>query len=422
MQKIIAQPSPLPAAQSDIIISADGMPEPSVSSLEPQDGEPSVEEGEGPIVEAELDEEEAAQLEVVQGAADIWHQYQSNPTAQTSAKLVDRYLPFVRYLASRTSSHLPNSVDEDDLIQDGTIGLLDAIDAYDPGLGVKFETFAARRIKGAMLDGIREMDWVARLDRKRSSVYNGARERLAKQDGRAPTEEEIATELKMSAKDFEIHRLASRSAHNHRHAGDFRPRGKGADSDEEPLSLDTAIVPRSWDEVAASGEMGEIIAELSRGLPPEKRDILNLYLYEDLPLKEIGDFMGLSESRISQIFTEILQFLTERAAQGKFAGRGSVLRELVDEYGEVRGIGGAGEGAALPARVVAILQLANQQAPVQFQLSQEGEGFVAEERAGGFEKLVEKIAQRQEGERAKRTPLPADQDSGFTFFDGPQQE
>lgn len=400
------------------------MPEPE-KNREPDAGL-QVEAGEGgaeaeaPIVEADLTEEEAAELASVEGVADLWAQYQVTPSADLSRKLVDKYLPFVRSMGQRFNGHLPNCVDVDDLVQDGTLGLLDAIDAYEPERGIKFETFSGRRIKGAMLDGLRGMDWVARLDRQRSGTFNAARNQLVQETGRAPTDEELAAKLEMSPEAFNTHRLAARNAVNHRHAGDFRPRFKSGDAEEEPLSLDSALAPRSHAGITVPQELAEIVVELVRGLDQQPRDILNLYLYEELSLKEIGEFLDLSESRVSQLFTQTLQFIAERISAGRFLPHGTVLRELIEEYGDIKGIGGTGAGDALPQGVIELLRVANAAAPVQFQLTGGKEGFAAEDRPEGFDKLVKRIADRQ---AATRTPPPATSDnSGFTFFDGPAQE
>ncbi|MBN8549947.1 MAG: sigma-70 family RNA polymerase sigma factor [Deltaproteobacteria bacterium] len=402
-----------------------------VSAVTPLESEPTLplreedsnlEEGEADeaLVEADLSEEEADRLAALEGTAALWERYQTSRSAELSALLVNKYLPFVTYLAERAQAHLSYCVELGDLIQDGTLGLLDAMESYQPELKIKFETFAGRRIKGAMLDGVRAMDWVPRLDRQRSGTYNAARAHLEMESGREPTQEEIAARLNLPQEDFEKARAAAKHAVNHKHAGDFRrPRGNGGSADEEPLSLDDVRLPIDRAQRATSLEKQELFRELTRGISAQQRDILNLYLYEEVSLKEIGEIMDLGESRVSQLFTQTLRLMTEKFSHARELPRGNILRELVEEFGDVRGVGKA-EGEALSTIALELLGRLNSDGPVKFELTGGKESFSDGDDGGRFERLIRQISANQPTTKTAPPPTPATpNDSGFTFFDGP---
>src|SRR5919202_404 len=133
----------------------------------------------------------------------LWRDYKAGPSLELRNQLVELYLPLVKYNAERIWARLPEGVDLDDLISAGVFGLMDAIDAFDLERGVKFETYCAPRIRGAMLDELRTMDWVPRLVRSRAHKMDGATKQLEVELGRSPTNEEIARRLKISMSEFE---------------------------------------------------------------------------------------------------------------------------------------------------------------------------------------------------------------------------
>src|SRR2546421_8708581 len=132
----------------------------------------------------------------------LWREYQSNPSIELRNQLVENYLPLVKYNAERIWSRLPDGVDLDDLISAGVFGLMDAIDAFDLGRGVKFETYCVPRIRGAMLDELRTMDWVPRLVRSKASKMEEARKSLEASLGRPPNADEMATRLGVSLEEY----------------------------------------------------------------------------------------------------------------------------------------------------------------------------------------------------------------------------
>src|SRR5947209_11890796 len=133
----------------------------------------------------------------------LWHDYRAQPTTELRNQLVEQYLPLVRYNAERIWSRLPEGVDLDDLISAGVFGLMDAIDAFDLERGVKFETYCVPRIRGAMLDELRTMDWVPRLVRSKASKLEEARKSLEAQHGRPPRPDEMAERMGVSIEEFE---------------------------------------------------------------------------------------------------------------------------------------------------------------------------------------------------------------------------
>jgi len=232
---------------------------------------------------------------------DVWNEYKTTATELNRNRLMEHYLPLVKYNAERVHSKLPDEVDVEDLMSAGIFGLMDAIDAFDLERGVKFETYCAPRIRGAILDELRSMDWVPRLVRSRSSQVDQATKRLEKQTGRKPTEEEISQELGVSGDEYDKIR---------RDAG----------------AVQTVSLSRKWFETDSNKDVREIdVLEdakqtnpftvvskrdlkglVTKGLSRAERLIIILYYYEEMTMKEIGTTLDLSESRVSQMHSSIL--------------------------------------------------------------------------------------------------------------------
>lgn len=209
-------------------------------------------------------------------------------------RLVMEHLSQVRIIAGRIHDRLPNHISLEDLVSSGIVGLLNAIDNFDPSFNVQLKTYAEHRIHGAIMDGLRQMDWAPRETRKRSKLIEQAIHRVKQRLGREPVEEEIAAELKISTGEYqqwlgdaqavEIHRLV---------AGD----DKGYDlldliSDDESL-WPSQIVERS--------ELERVLALAIERIPKPERIVLSLYYYEELTLREIAEVMGMHLSRIGQL-------------------------------------------------------------------------------------------------------------------------
>lgn len=236
-------------------------------------------------------------------AWDAWHASQE---ATARDWLVVHYASLVKFVAGRLAAGLPKSVDTGDLVSAGVFGLMNAIDKFDPANGAKFETYAIPRIRGAILDGLRALDWVPRSVRSRSRSVQDAIAQLEHQLGRTPTDEEIATELKITVEELE--KWLSDIA-----AGSVGPLDHVA-MDNTAAEANAQIQPgRAMEE----GELRDAMrAEISK-LPEREQAILILYYEDGLTLSEIGDALGVTESRISQIHTKaVLQLRSRLAAAG----------------------------------------------------------------------------------------------------------
>ncbi|MCG3180651.1 MAG: RNA polymerase sigma factor FliA [Phycisphaerae bacterium] len=236
--------------------------------------------------------------------AALWRRHKSKPTDESRNRLVERYLPLVRYNAERLHVRLPDEVDVDDLIQAGIFGLLDAIDAFDLDRGVKFETYCAQRIRGAILDELRSMDWVPRLVRSRSHKLNDTAKCLEAELGRKPTDGELAKRLNIGMKEFA--RL-KRDAPTVSVVSLSRTHYQ-TDNNKDVTELEVLCDPacRNPEEEAQRTDLKDL---LTRGLTRAERLILILYYYEEMTMKEIGATLDLSESRVSQMHSAILDRL-----------------------------------------------------------------------------------------------------------------
>ena len=235
-----------------------------------------------------------------------WNAWHESQDAQARDWLVVHYASLVKFVAGRLSAGLPRSVDTGDLVSAGVFGLMNAIDKFDPANGAKFETYAIPRIRGAILDGLRALDWVPRSVRSRSRSVQDAIAKLEHELGRTPTDEEIAAELQISTDDLEKW-LADIAA------GAVGPLDHVA-MDNAPAEADAMHQPgRAMEE----GELREAMrAEISK-LPEREQAILILYYEDGLTLSEIGEALGVTASRVSQIHTKaVLQLRSRLAAAG----------------------------------------------------------------------------------------------------------
>jgi len=232
---------------------------------------------------------------------DLWVQYQEEPSEKLRNFFMEKYLPLVRYNAERIYSRLPDEVDIEDLMSAGLFGLMDAIDAYDLERGVKFETYCAPRISGAILDELRSMDWVPRLVRHRSAKVDNARNALEMELGRAPTEAEVATHLGVDKEEFKKLHRDSRATGVVSLSRNWRQSDGGREVREiDVIRDDTQANPLSETQ---SRDLKDLI---TKGLSRAERLIVILYYYEEMTMKEIGATLDLSESRVSQMHSSIL--------------------------------------------------------------------------------------------------------------------
>jgi len=231
----------------------------------------------------------------------IWQQFHKTRDAYFRNLLMEHYRYLVKYTAERLHSKLPDKVELDDLISAGNFGLMDAIDAFDPTRGVKFETYCTPRIKGSILDELRSMDWVPRLVRARAHQLARATQSLEAHLGRKPTEKETAEELDMTMEEFS--RL-QRDANAVSLMSLNSQYGDG-DGDKDIRELDVIKDKKSQDPLIEA-QKRDLKNLLTKGLTRAERLIIVLYYYEEMTMKEIGATLDLSESRVSQMHSSIV--------------------------------------------------------------------------------------------------------------------
>ena len=239
--------------------------------------------------------------------ANLWKSYKKSASTVVRNQLIENYLPLVRSHAERLKAKLPSVVQVEDLTTAGCLGLMDAIEQFDPDRKVKFETFSAIRIRGAMMDELRGLDWVPRLVRQRAKLLSEATASLRAELGRQPSEEEICAHLNCSPTEYE------------RIAGDSQPAnvysiyGKRTNNNHNPEMEDPEDISSLTDHKSANpllhAQHKTLKEILTRGFTRSERLIVLLYYYEQLTMKEIGATLDLSESRVSQMHTSIVNRL-----------------------------------------------------------------------------------------------------------------
>ncbi|MEM6979980.1 MAG: FliA/WhiG family RNA polymerase sigma factor [Planctomycetota bacterium] len=222
-------------------------------------------------------------------------------------QLVERYMPLVRYNGDRIWQRLPDGVELDDLISAGIFGLMDAIDAYDMDRGVKFETYCVPRIRGAMLDELRTMDWVPRLVRSKASKLADAKKKLETKHGRAPTVHEIAEHMELEVK--EVEKMQSEA--NAIGVVSLNKKWYETDSYKDVREIDI-LEDKKGEDPTRRVQKTDLMRLVTKGLNRNERLIIILYYYEELTMKEIGATLDLSESRVSQMHTAIVNRLQQQ--------------------------------------------------------------------------------------------------------------
>jgi RNA polymerase sigma factor for flagellar operon FliA len=241
----------------------------------------------------------------------LWRKYRASRDRQLRDRLILTYAPLVKFVAGRLGSGLPAHVDEGDLVSYGLLGLIGAIERYDPDRDVKFETYAIARIKGSIIDELRAMDWVPRSVRARARDIERAIGELEAQSGRAPSEEEIAAKLGVSEDELGENLLEiSRSSIA---ALDELWTVSSSGGDQVAL-IDTIEDTQGPEPQAALAqtEMREALGEAIARLPEREKLVVTLYYYEELTLREIGEVLGVTESRVSQLHTKAILRLKAR--------------------------------------------------------------------------------------------------------------
>lgn len=232
---------------------------------------------------------------------ELWKEFQPAQPEQIRNRLMEHYLPLVKYTADRLSAKLPDEVETDDLISAGIFGMMDAIRSFDLERGVKFETYCVPRIRGAILDELRSMDWVPRLVRSRAHKLDEALRSLEMELGRKPTDTEIAKRMKLPMAEF---RKLQRDAQA---VGlvSLNRKWFETDSHKDVREIDM-LEDKRGENPFRSMQRKDIKDLITRGLNRAERLILILYYYEEMTMKEIGETLDLSESRVSQMHSAIL--------------------------------------------------------------------------------------------------------------------
>lgn len=217
--------------------------------------------------------------------AELWRRYKADGDRDARDRLVVHYSPLVKFVAGRVRSGLPSSVDQNDLVSDGVIGLMDAVDKFEPERGLQFQTYAVTRIRGSIVDGLRSSDWVPRSVREKIRDVDAASARLEHQLGRAPKDQEIADELGLSIE--ELHKVYSLTAHT------------------SVVSFETVLdddAPRAGADLPGlDDDLPPGFLRAVRELAERDQVVVALYYWERLTLAEIGQVLGVTESRVSQL-------------------------------------------------------------------------------------------------------------------------
>jgi len=220
--------------------------------------------------------------------------------------LVEAYAPLVKRLAYHLMAKLPASVQIDDVIQNGMIGLLDAINRYEDGLGAQFETYAVQRVRGAMLDGLRDNDWLPRSIRRDMRKIEGAVHALEQRHGRQPTEIELAESLEMPLADYQ-RMLQDARGYQLVHFEDFTN-----DDGEDYFERHLGEHESNPLDILEAADMRSTLVRAIEDLPEREKLMMALYYDEELNLREIGEVLGVSESRVCQLHSQAVARLRSR--------------------------------------------------------------------------------------------------------------
>lgn len=238
--------------------------------------------------------------------AKLWDLYFENKTSQLREQIIVEYAPLVKLVAGRLSMYLGYNVEYEDLVSYGIFGLIDAIDKFDLAKNVKFETYASLRIRGAILDQIRKMDWIPRSVRQKQKLIDSANAKVETMYGRPATDEEIAEELKVSVDDYYAWQ-GQTNVTNLVSLDEFVE--QGSEMRMDPAGNSHFEQP---EKVIEKEELANMISEALEQLTDKERQVVMLYYYEEMTLKEISCVLEVSESRVSQLHTKSLVKLKKK--------------------------------------------------------------------------------------------------------------
>ncbi len=232
----------------------------------------------------------------------LWKEYEKKPTQEIREQLIIAYSQLVKLVAGRLSMYLGRNVEYEDLVSYGIFGLIDAIDKFDTCKNVKFETYASLRIRGAILDQIRKMDWIPRTVRQRQRKIDDAIKQIEMRTGKRATDEELALELGLTEEEL-CNWQSQIKVTNVVSLNEFDEEGSGPEPAMDATHNSHFAQP---EDVIAENELKETLAEALELLTEKERRVIELYYYEELTLKEISKILEVSESRVSQLHTKAL--------------------------------------------------------------------------------------------------------------------
>jgi RNA polymerase sigma factor FliA len=248
-------------------------------------------------------------------ANSLLKRYKEEPSKLTAAEkssLIEEYAPLIRFVAQKIAVRLPSNIELDDLISSGVIGLMDAIEKYDPTRDNKFKTYAEFRVRGAILDELRAQDWVPRSVRDKAKLVDRTTVELEAELGRSATDEELAGRLNMSLEEFYdlLNQVRPVSVLSIDDAATF----SNVDKKSILNLLEAAKINSPFNQLSVKS-VKDVVTKAIEELPERQRLVLSLYYYEDLNLKEIGKVLRVTESRVSQLHAQAISRLRARLAQ-----------------------------------------------------------------------------------------------------------
>jgi RNA polymerase sigma factor for flagellar operon FliA len=249
---------------------------------------------------------------------ELWRSYKATGDERLREQLILHYSPLVKYVAGRVSVGLPSNVEQADFVSSGVFGLIDAIEKFDIDREIKFETYAITRIRGAMIDELRALDWIPRSVRQKARNVERAYATLEARLRRTPTEGEVASEMGIAVE--ELHAVFSQLSLANVVALEELLHGGGAEGGDGLSVMDTLEDTAADNpvEVAEDRELRRFLARAINTLPEREKTVVTLYYYEGLTLAEIGNVLGVTESRVSQIHTKsVLQLRAKLASFGR---------------------------------------------------------------------------------------------------------
>jgi len=235
---------------------------------------------------------------------ELWGLYKAKRDPAVRDAFIKQYAPLVKYVAGKVAASMPNTVEFEDLVGFGVFGLLDAIEKFDPDKNVKFKTYAVTRIRGAIFDELRSIDWVPHSVRQKTKEIEDAVVSLEAKLGRPASDQEIASSMGVSEDEFlktmlKISSTSVLSLNNVWYSGDDADKISIGESIESPQSMNP-------DSTVEREEVKRVIVQAIQELPEKEKKVLVLYYYEDLTLKEIGQVLDVTESRVSQLHTKAI--------------------------------------------------------------------------------------------------------------------